>query len=214
MPWTMPLHAATNEMSAPAPHVRSVVRSDTRTGRLVRTVVATASVTTGNVTPPAQVHAMVAEAARKHEVSPALIESVMQVESNFRTYAVSPKGAEGLMQLMPATARRFGVANSFDARDNIEGGVRYLKFLQDTFKDDRLAIAAYNAGEGAVAKYKGVPPYKETVQYVERVGQKFSDAKRAAAAAPTPAPAIPEAARQPKLAQYIDAQGRVYITTE
>src|SRR5260370_34884301 len=73
------------------------------------------------------------------------------------------------MQLMPATARRFGVKNSFDAKQNIEGGVRYLKFLQQTFQDDRLALAAYNAGEGAVAKYGNVPPYRETQNYLQSV---------------------------------------------
>ena len=85
------------------------------------------------------------------------------------------------MQLMPATARRFGVSNTFDPRQNIEGGVRYLKFLQNTFQDDRLAVAAYNAGEKAVTKYGGVPPYAETVSYVAKVGKKYSQAQRAAA---------------------------------
>src|SRR5581483_12304992 len=106
------------------------------------------------------------------------VDSVVQVESNYNPFAVSNKGALGLMQLMPATARRFGVENPFDPRQNIQGGVRYLKFLQDTFRDDRLAIAAYNAGEKAVTKYKGVPPYPETVSYVAKVGTKYGQRKR------------------------------------
>ena len=136
----------------------SVVRSDPRTGRLIRVVLSR--------TPPKPDPAVVAtieETAKNLQVSPELVHSVIQAESNYNTYAVSPKGAQGLMQLMPATARRFGVTDSFDARQNIEGGVRYLKFLQQTFGDDRLAIAAYNAGEKAVVKYGGVPPYPETV---------------------------------------------------
>jgi soluble lytic murein transglycosylase-like protein len=123
---------------------------------------------------------LVAEAAKNFDVSPLLVDSVIQVESNYNPLAVSPKGAQGLMQLMPATAQRFGVTDSFDPKQNIEAGVRYLKFLQDSFQDDRLAIAAYNAGEKAVAKYRDVPPYPETIDYVAKVGKKFGQAKRAA----------------------------------
>ena len=128
----------------------------------------------------ADVHGLVAEAAKNFDVNPLLVDSVIQVESNYNPFAVSPKGAQGLMQLMPGTAQRFGVTDSFDPKQNIEAGVRYLKFLQDTFQDDRLAIAAYNAGEKAVAKYKDVPPYPETVSYVAKVGKKYGQAKRAA----------------------------------
>src|SRR5579862_8659819 len=143
------------EAASAFPGAVSVVRVDARTGRLVRSIVVqprSASQLAAGTSP--QVRAMVEETAKNLEVSPLLVDSVIQVESNYNPYAVSPKGAQGLMQLMPATARRFGVTNSFDAKQNIEGGVRYLKFLQDTFKDDRLAIAAYNAGEGAVTKYR------------------------------------------------------------
>ncbi len=128
----------------------------------------------------ADVRGLVAEAAKSFDVNPLLVDSVIQVESNYNPFAVSPKGAQGLMQLMPGTAQRFGVTDSFDPKQNIEAGVRYLKFLQDTFQDDRLAIAAYNAGEKAVAKYKDVPPYPETVSYVAKVGKKYGQAKRAA----------------------------------
>jgi soluble lytic murein transglycosylase-like protein len=126
------------------------------------------------------VRSLVAEAAKNFDVSPLLVDSVIQVESNYNPLAVSPKGAQGLMQLMPATAQRFGVTDSFDPKQNIEAGVRYLKFLQNAFQDDRLAIAAYNAGEKAVAKYGDVPPYRETINYVAKVGKKYGQAKRAA----------------------------------
>jgi len=108
--------------------------------------------------------------ASKYGISTALIKSVITAESCFNPKAVSPKGAQGLMQLMPATAERFGVKDSFDTDANIRGGTRYLKFLLEYFEDDLLdAIAAYNAGEGTVKKYKGIPPYKETRQYVSKV---------------------------------------------
>jgi len=91
-------------------------------------------------------------------------------ESCFNSEAVSPKGAQGLMQLMPATAKRFGVEDSFDTDANIRAGTKYLQFLLKYFEDDLLdAIAAYNAGEGTVKKYKGIPPYKETREYVSKV---------------------------------------------
>src|SRR5437868_2528165 len=163
------------------PSAVSVVRVDARTGRLIRSVVLKAPA--GAPSPSSmnpQVRAMVEETAKNLDVSPLLVDSVIQVESNYNPYAISPKGAQGLMQLMPATARRFGVKNSFNPQQNIEGGVRYLKFLQETFQDDRLAVAAYNAGEKAVTKYGSVPPYRETVDYVAKVGQKYSQAKHAA----------------------------------
>lgn len=108
--------------------------------------------------------------ATKYGISTALIKSIITAESCFNSEAVSPKGAEGLMQLMPDTAERFGVKDSFDTDANIRGGTRYLKFLLEYFEDDLLdAIAAYNSGEGTVKKYKGIPPYKETREYVAKV---------------------------------------------
>jgi hypothetical protein len=110
------------------------------------------------------------DAAAVYGVSSDLVRAVIGVESEFDAYAVSSKGAQGLMQLMPSTARRFGVGNAFDARQNIFGGVQYLRFLLDLFSGDlTLAIAAYNSGENAVLRYKGVPPYKETQGYVRKV---------------------------------------------
>ena len=165
-----------------------------------------------------EVRNLVAEAAKTHDVSAALVESVIQVESNFNPHAVSPKGAQGLMQLMPSTARRFGVKNSFDPKQNIDGGVRYLKFLRETFGDDRLAVAAYNAGEGAVMKYGNVPPYAETMDYVTKVGRKYGQARRAELAKKKAQvalePVVPKPPEFRRLAQHVDADGKVYLSTQ
>jgi|TARA_B100001121_G_C18672631_1_gene614672 soluble lytic murein transglycosylase-like protein len=110
-------------------------------------------------------------AAREFGVDPALVRAVIHAESAFNPKARSPKGAQGLMQLMPGTARELGVTDTLTVADNIRGGVRYLARMLKTFDGDiRLATAAYNAGPGAVSRYKGVPPYAETRAYVERVG--------------------------------------------
>jgi hypothetical protein len=112
----------------------------------------------------------IAAAASLHGVSVDLVRAVIQVESDFDHLARSSKGAQGLMQLMPDTARRFGVSNAYDPRQNIFGGVRYLRWLLDLFRGDvALAAAGYNAGENAVLRYGGVPPYKETRGYVDKV---------------------------------------------
>ena len=113
----------------------------------------------------------IATAARDFGVDEAVVRAIIHAESAFRPNALSRVGAQGLMQLMPATARRFGVANPFDAGQNIRGGVQYLSWLLRRFNGDlTLAAAGYNAGEGAVDRYKGVPPYNETRRYVQRVG--------------------------------------------
>ena len=113
---------------------------------------------------------LLAAAADRHGLDRALLAAVAKVESNFDPYAVSPKGACGLLQLMPATARRFEVKNVFDPAQNVEGGARYLKWLLDRFGGRMdLALAGYNAGEGAVDRYHGIPPYRETTGYVLRV---------------------------------------------
>jgi hypothetical protein len=108
-------------------------------------------------------------AAIEHNVDPALVRAVIHAESAFNPYAVSPKGAEGLMQLMPATARMLGVRNSFSPEANIYGGTKYLAQLLKRFKNESHAIAAYNAGEVPVTRYNGIPPYSETREYVRRV---------------------------------------------
>ncbi|SFK31809.1 lytic transglycosylase domain-containing protein [Lysobacter sp. cf310] len=112
----------------------------------------------------------IAAAARQHGVEEAIVRAIIHAESAYNPNALSRVGAQGLMQLMPATARRFGVSNAFDAGQNIQGGVQYLAWLLKRFNGDlTLAAAGYNAGEGAVDKYKGVPPYSETQRYVQRV---------------------------------------------
>jgi soluble lytic murein transglycosylase-like protein len=113
----------------------------------------------------------ISKAAKQYGVDEAVVRAIIHAESAFNPNALSRVGAQGLMQLMPATARRFGVGNPFDAGQNIQGGVQYLAWLLKRFNGDlTLAAAGYNAGEGAVDKFKGVPPYSETQRYVQRVG--------------------------------------------
>jgi soluble lytic murein transglycosylase-like protein len=116
-------------------------------------------------------HAHVVAAARAFKLEPALIHAVISAESGYNPLARSPKGAKGLMQLMPDTARRYGVDNPLDPKQNIQGGSAYLRYLLTLFGDDlQLALAAYNAGEGAVMEYgHRIPPYRETTQYVPKV---------------------------------------------
>ncbi|HSG92239.1 MAG TPA: lytic transglycosylase domain-containing protein, partial [Methylotenera sp.] len=122
----------------------------------------------------------VKQLATKYQIDPALVRAVIHAESAFKVNALSNKGAQGLMQLMPGTARDMGVINAFNARQNIEGGVKYLAWLLESFNGDiKLATAAYNAGPGAVKRYKGIPPYAETEVYVERVGILYKRYKNA-----------------------------------
>jgi hypothetical protein len=121
------------------------------------------------------------DASARHGVSRELVRAIIQVESGFDRLAVSTAGARGLMQLMPSTARRFGVINRFDARQNIFGGTRYLRALLDHYQGDiSLTAAAYNAGVSCVARYHGIPPYKQTQDYVRKVTALLSAAERAA----------------------------------
>ena len=113
---------------------------------------------------------MIKHYAKKHSLEPALIKAVVHAESSFNPRARSHKGARGLMQLMPATAKRFGISNSYSPMENVMGGVRYLRWLFDHFNGNiHYVLAGYNAGEGAVAKYRGIPPYSETKEYIRRV---------------------------------------------
>lgn len=128
--------------------------------------------TTGN----AEIDSYIVESSKKYDIDPLLIYAQMHQESAFKIKATSYKGASGLMQLMPATARRFGVTKIYDPQQNIEAGVRYMRWLLDKFNGDVvLALAGYNAGEGAVMKYGwNVPPYRETQEYVRRITGRYN----------------------------------------
>jgi hypothetical protein len=116
------------------------------------------------------IEAAIDEAAARHHVDPSLVRSVVKVESNFNPNALSRKGAMGLMQLMPSTARSLNVSNPFDPQQNVDAGVRHLRRLLDSYNGDvRLSLAAYNAGSGAVARSAGVPHFRETQNYVRRI---------------------------------------------
>ncbi len=209
----------------------SVVRVDTRSGRLMRTVVVgpkpvvPRTVVPGNaetgagIGGDANLQQIVEDAARRNQVDPLLVHSVIQVESNYNASAVSPKGAQGLMQLIPSTARRFGAKNSFDVKENVEAGVKYLKYLNALYPNDlRLTLAAYNAGEGAVAKYRNnIPPYRETEHYVYKVGEKYGSARRAAeqrklAAAPAPEKTVAAEHHLP-VESFVDSEGHLHMKT-
>ena len=225
---SLPLLAGNNEA------VTSTVTVDKRSGRLVRRMVIPERVIAARIVPslavaepvgsamrlPAgtePVNRIVDEVSAQYGVDPLLVHAVIHCESAYNRFAVSPKGAEGLMQLIPETARRMGVGNSFDSRQNVEGGVRYLSLLQDRYQDLRLVLAAYNAGEGAVDRYGGIPPYAETQEYVYRVGKRFGDLRRLAQRQP----ATPKAAKLAKavepeyrpLEAFIDADGRLSLKT-
>jgi soluble lytic murein transglycosylase-like protein len=222
---------------------RSIVRADSRSGRLVRSVVVQPKVVTPKLVQPitvddkaaaqpkrpaetlppdADIQDLIDHAALKYNVDPNLVHAVVKVESNYNQFAVSHAGAEGLMQLIPSTARRFGVNNSFDARQNIEAGVRYLKYLQTLYGSNmRLALAAYNAGEGAVTRYQGIPRYRETENYLVQVGRRWGELNRSRkpAAAPKyvePASQPPAATAEPEhrpLETVIDADGKIHLRT-
>lgn len=120
---------------------------------------------------------IIVEAACKFDVDAALVSAVIKAESDFNPREVSHKGARGLMQLMPATAMRFGVTNSFDPVANVYAGTRYLRWLLETFEGNAdLAVAAYNAGERNIWKYNGVPPFRETVNYINRIARHIRNA--------------------------------------
>jgi soluble lytic murein transglycosylase-like protein len=172
---------------------------------------------------------MVDQIATAYGVEGPLVHSVIRAESNYNIQAVSNKGALGMMQLIPSTARRFGVQNPFDPKQNVEGGVRYLRFLLDYYKNDYpKAIAAYNAGEGAVDRYQGIPPYSETRNYVYQVAKNLKAARLAevakSKAAESAAQVAGEKASQEKgeanqavynpIRASVAEDGRVYYRTQ
>jgi hypothetical protein len=128
----------------------------------------------GRASSPQDIDAAIDRAASRHNVDPNLVRAVIKVESNFNPNAVSRKGAMGLMQLMPQTARQLRVANPFDPQQNVDAGVRHLKQLMENYGGDvKLTLAAYNAGQGAVARSAGVPRFAETRNYVKRITQLY-----------------------------------------
>lgn len=157
-------------------------------------------------TPPAEISGLVEKTADRHQVDPKLVRAIIQVESAYNARAVSRKGAKGLMQLIPSTAERFGVQNSFNPKQNIEGGVTYLRYLLDLFDGSvPLSVAAYNAGEHAVLRQGGIPKYRETVDYVEHVTSLYGSTD----AFFLKKPAAPES---PPIYRLVDAQGVVHYT--
>jgi soluble lytic murein transglycosylase-like protein len=226
------------EIASAPRSVTSIVRADPHTGKLVRSVIVTPKPVLENrvaetvivpravapvipavepvLPPPASINEAVDRAAARHELPPELIRSVIKVESNFDTYAVSSKGALGLMQLIPSTARRFGVSNVFNPSDNIEGGAKYLKYLLGLYNNNfELALAAYNAGEGAVARHGGmIPPYPETQNYIHQVAGQLKKAKAAARSEKKemqPAEPVPSGPRG--IQRIVDADGTVRYAT-
>jgi hypothetical protein len=184
---------STSSPLAAQSHVTVVVRPDLQTGKLIRSEVVKPKEVAARIHEPLEEDAetavtplstniieMVDQIAKLYDVEGPLVHSVIRAESNYNAQAVSDKGAMGMMQLIPSTARRFGVRNPFDPRQNIEGGVRYLRFLLNYYKNDYpKAIAAYNAGEGAVDRYQGIPPYTETRNYVYQVAKNLRAARQA-----------------------------------
>jgi len=210
-----------------SPAVSTTVRA-ARNGRLVRAVVVPANVVKprlvspvtpstdpGAITTVGALDALIDETASREGVDPLLVHAIIHTESAYNPYALSYKGAEGLMQLIPGTARLLGVRNSFDIRQNVEGGVKYLRRMLDRFDDLRFAIAAYNAGPEAVARYNGIPPYAETIDYVYKVGRRYGELRRQHP--PKPAP-VAETQTQPQpefrpVESYLDAEGRLHLRT-
>ena len=144
---------------------------------------------------------IIREIASKFRIDVPLVHSIIRAESNYNSSAVSPKGAVGLMQLMPGTAKQYGVKNLYDPQENIEGGVKYLKDLIDTYSGEMdLVLAAYNAGPEAVEKYGGIPPYPETRTYIQRVKSFGFNKSRIR--------------QRTKIYRFIDKEGRLVLTND
>ncbi len=146
---------------------------------------------------------VIQRSASRHQVDPDLVRAIVRVESNYNPYAVSSRGAQGLMQLIPATARRFGVRDAFDPSANLEGGIRYLKHLMELYDGDlELVLAAYNAGENAVRRYNGVPPFRETRNYLRKISQIY----------PLDGPLDWQKRGVPEVVKFVDSKGIVHFS--
>lgn len=155
---------------------------------------------------PAPLKTLVDNIAQTHGVDPALVRAVMKTESNFNRFAVSPKGAMGLMQLIPATGRRYGVRDFFDPEQNVAGGVRYLKFLLEKFNGNLdLSLAAYNAGENLVERLGRIPPIPETTNYVRKIRAIYKKPS-------TPPPLVMIADDTPRIYRSTDGSGIVHFS--
>ena len=225
--------------------ITTVIHPDKRTGKLVRSVIVTSKpvaeqnvagapvaprvvsslvgVTQTSAPPAGGIDEAIEQIAAQVALPSQLIHSVIKVESNYDPYAISPKGAQGLMQLIPATARRFGVANVFNPAENIQGGSKYLKYLLNLYGGNyALALAAYNAGEAAVARYGSVPPFPETRNYLILVGRRLQEAQKAEAAKQKALAAVetrPETETKPAgpnhIQEVVEADGSVhYVSTQ
>ena len=224
------------EIAAPQ-RITTMIHPDLRTGKLVRSVTVTSKpIAAQRVVSPAAVSTQatapaafgldeaIEQIAAQVSLQPQVIHSVIKVESNYNPFAISPKGAQGLMQLIPETARRFGVSNAFNPAENIQGGSKYLKYLLDLYGGNyALALAAYNAGEAAVARYGGVPPFPETKNYLILVARQLQEAKKAEAAKQKTIAAVeirPEAETKPAagpnhIHEVVEADGSVrYVSTQ
>jgi len=160
------------------------------------------------ISPSSDINKLVEQTANRLQVDPQLVHAIIQVESEYDPKAVSPKGAMGLMQLIPETAQRFGVGDPFNPKENIEGGVSYLRYLLDLFGGDLpRSLAAYNAGEGAVERSGGIPSYAETRDYVQKVTNLYQSGSRQSGtnAAGRKPPASP-------IFRYVDEQGVVHYS--
>jgi soluble lytic murein transglycosylase-like protein len=160
----------------------------------------------------ADIDQMVRETASRYQVDPDLVRAIVRVESDYDPKAVSNKGAMGLMQLIPATAQRFGVTNPFDPKQNIEGGVTYLKYLMDLFGGDvSLSLAAYNSGEHTVQRSGGVPPIPQTQNYVRKVRSIYQTGDAPSATQPSARTTSQEPPKA-QVIRYVDQYGVVHYT--
>ena len=189
-------------------HGHTVYVNAQESGGTVRGARVYRPVRSANSMPVHEVDKLVVQAATAKQVDPKLVHSIIQVESAYDPNAVSRKGAMGLMQLIPGTAKRFGVENPFDPGQNIHGGVSYLKYLLDMFGGDvTLSLAAYNAGENSVLRSGGVPPFRETQEYVRRVNYLYGSE------IPAGEPSLKSSELpKPQIYRHVDAQGVVHFT--
>ncbi len=150
---------------------------------------------------PVPIDSLIKQTADRHAVDPDLVRAMVQVESNFNPHAVSNKGARGLMQLIPSTAKELGVGNSFNPQENLDGGVRYLKQMMGIFGGDlNRSLAAYNAGAGAVTRHGGVPPYRETQNYVKKISDLYGPLAKGTLG------------NRLGIVKYVDENGRMHFT--